>query len=199
MELPTYVKEAVERIKFANETTHSVDGFIIKLESAVSHILEYGSENDLELFFDILVDKGLLNRLSCYKEDLEQVLSSPRHPLIRKYSSLLYNALERAPCVEGFKYIIPPPSYSAKQISWGRRYRDERQRREVIPLRKRSTLINLTVEDIIAIFLLVFIISLLVYSIYTAVIMLATSFILNGLFFNIPTLFTISVLKDSDQ
>ncbi len=124
MRYDRYIDEAVEIVRFAYQTARSVDGFIIKLETAIAHILKHGSEADLKRFFDIITSEGLLNRLACSKDELDRILTSPRHALLNKYSYMLYDALDKAICTQPYEYIIPPPSRSAGQMSWGRGYRD---------------------------------------------------------------------------
>ncbi len=168
MDLPTYIKEAIDIVRFALETSRSVDGFIIKLESAVSHILQYGREEDVNIFFDILVEEGLLNKLACNKDELDIVLSSPRHSLMRRYSKILYEALDKSICVGGFKHIIPPPSHAAGQIAWGSEYRDKPSKSITHKLSLKRVAKTHRLKKIIALSTILLIILLILYSAYNA-------------------------------
>ena len=190
MENSTYIREAIEIVRFGLETARSVDGFIIKLESAIAHILEYGNEEDIKLFFSILVKEGLLNRLACNRDDLETILSSPRHTLMRRYSDMLYDALDRSTCTDGFKYVIPQPSRAAGQISWGSEYRDlSFTKRHLIIYRKildKCGLRNILVAITILIILL-----LILYSAYQASLHLVIS--------SISTIIPIRIINEGEM
>ena len=172
MDYPPYITEAVEIVRFGLETARSVDGFIIKLESAISHILRYGSDNDVKFFFEILVDEGLLNKLACHKDDIQSVLSSPRHSLMRRYSEILYDALDKSTCVGGYRYIIPPPSRAAGQIAWNEEYRDVdivTMRTKILGIFKGRSLLQMLTTVILIIILL-----LILFSAYNAYILMHT-------------------------
>lgn len=166
MKYPQYIKEAIKIVKFGFETSRSVDGFLIKLESAISHIIENGDKNDVEFFLDILVEQGLLNKLACNKDDVKKILESPRHSLLKNYSALLYNALDKSFCISGYRYIIPPPSQTAGHISWGADYRDAGNESSYFTYRKKN-LITLFKKYLIY-FILLGILILLLYSGYLA-------------------------------
>jgi|GEM_PF-4013609 hypothetical protein len=175
MDYPSYIIEAVEIVRFGLDTTRSVDGFIIKLESAITHILRYGSDNDVKIFFDLLVDKGLLNKLACHKDDIQTVLSSPRHSLMRRYSEILHDALDKSICIGGYQYVIPPPSRSAGQISWSEEYRDVSKvtiRTKIFSISRGQSLLHL-----LATVTLIIILLLLLYSAYNAYTLLQAIFV----------------------
>ena len=172
MDYPSYITEAVEIVRFGLDTTRSVDGFIIKLESAISHILRYGSDNDIKIFFDLLVDKGLLNKLACHKDDIQTVLSSPRHSLIRQYSEILYDALDRSICIGGYRYIIPPPSRTAGQISWNEEYRDVSK--VTVYTKIRNAFKGRSLLQVFTALVLIIILLLILYSAYNAYTLLHT-------------------------
>ena len=171
MKYPQYIKEAIEVVKFGFETSRSVDGFLIKLESAISYIIENGDKNDVKSFLDILVEQGLLNKLSCNKDDVKKILESPRHSLLKNYSSLLYDALDKSLCIDGYRYIVPPPSQTAGHISWGATYRDAENKLLHLPYKKKS--LNLLFKKYLIYLILIGILSLLLYSGYLAYINLS--------------------------
>ena len=175
MDYPSYIIEAVEIVRFGLDTARSVDGFIIKLESAISHILRYGSDKDVKIFFDILVDKGLLNKLACHKDDIQTVLSSPRHSLMRRYSEILYEALDKSICIGGYRYIVPPPSRTAGQISWNEEYREASK--VTMGTKILNTFKGRSLLQVLATVILIMILLLILYSAYNAYIFLHIIFI----------------------
>ncbi len=163
MKTPKYINEAVKIVRFGYETSRSVDGFLIKLESAFSHILENGDANDIKSFMEILVKEGLLNKLACNKDDVKKILSSPRHTLLKKHSTLLYNALDKSICIGGYRYVIPPPSQTAGHMAWGARYRDTETTTVIY---KKS--FSRWIRKYLVYFILISILILLLYSAYLA-------------------------------
>ena len=166
MKYPQYMKEAIKVVKFGFETSRSVDGFLIKLESAISHIIENGGKNNVKSFLDILVEQGLLSKLACNKDDVKKILDSPRHSLLKNYSTLLYNALDKSLCIGGYRYVVPPPSQTAGHISWGATYRDSENRPLHFTYRKKS--LGVFFKNYIVYLILIGILLLLLYSGYLA-------------------------------
>jgi len=128
------IDDAVRYIRQAYDFIHSLDGYMIKLDTAIGLVLEE-DENLIESFFYRLKKEGLLDRVSCHKDDLDNVISRSRFPNIYKYIDVLKKVLEDTPCVEPFRVKVPQPSRQANQMAWGREYRDIKiKRRRAIKL-----------------------------------------------------------------
>ncbi len=133
------LEEAIEYIRQAHELTYSLDGFLIKLDTAIE-MVEEEDPSLVPTFFESLRLRGLLDRLACHKEDLGRVVTRSRFPTVYRYMDQLRAELEKAPCIEPFTVTVPQPSRQAEQISWGREFRDVERRR--IPVRPRGRIIK---------------------------------------------------------
>jgi len=129
-------EEAINYVKQANDLIYSVDGFLIKLDTAIEMV----EEEDPKLvadFIEALRLRGLLDRLACHKKDLDSLVVKSRFPSVYKYIDILRAELEKAPCIEPFSVTVPKPSRQASQISWGKEFRDVRRERGLIKHRGR--------------------------------------------------------------
>jgi len=62
------VEEAIEYIRQAHELTYSLDGFLIKLDTAIE-MVEEEDPSLVPVFFESLRLRGLLDRLACHKDE----------------------------------------------------------------------------------------------------------------------------------
>jgi len=130
------IDEAVKYLKQAYDFIHSLDGYMIKLDTAIGLV----EEDDERLVIDFLYrlkEEGLLDRVSCHKDELESVVSRSRFPHVYKHMDILKRVLEETPCIEPFRIKVPQPSKQANQLAWGREYRD-------INIRKKKRFVRIS-------------------------------------------------------
>ncbi len=130
-------EEAINYVRQANELIYSVDGFLIKLDTAIEMV----EEEDPHLvpdFLEALRLRGLLDRLACHRDEIDKLVVKSRFPSVYRYLDVLKAELEKAPCIEPFSVTVPKPSRTADQISWGKGFRDEEiKRRRLVKPRGR--------------------------------------------------------------
>ena len=122
------VENAVRYLRQAYDFIHSLDGYMIKLDTAIGLVIEE-DETLVKDFLFRLKEEGLLDRVACHKDELDTVVTKSRFPNVYKYLDLIIQVLEETPCIEPFRVKVPQPSRQANQLSWGREYRDIKVRR----------------------------------------------------------------------
>lgn len=146
-EYPSYVEDALRMVQLGYEVARSVDGFLTKLETAIAYILDNDQRADVKAFLALLKERGFLDKLACHRDELEELLSSPRHSILRGYRELLYEVLKDVRCAEGYRYLMLPQSKEAGQVSVSGVYRDVAQRRPRLP--SKGALLNRRVTRLI--------------------------------------------------
>lgn len=126
------IDEAVKYLKQAYDFIHSLDGYMIKLDTAIGLVSEE-DESLVEEFLYRLKEEGLLDRVSCHKDELDTIVVKSRFPHVYRHLDTLIKVLEDTPCIEPFKIKVPQPSKQANQMAWGREYRDIKFRRRKLP------------------------------------------------------------------
>ncbi len=130
------IDEAVRYLKQAYDFIHSLDGYMIKLDTAIGLVTEE-DESLVEEFFYRLKEEGLLDRVSCHKDDLDTVVTKSRFPHVYRHMDILKKVLDETPCIEPFRVKVPQPSKQANQLAWGREYRD-------IKIKKRARFVRIS-------------------------------------------------------
>ena len=126
------VDEAVRYLQQAYDFVHSLDGYLIKLDTALDIVIDDDPELVSE-FLQKIKEKGLLNKVACHKDDLDTVVTKSRFPNVYKYLDEIMDIINDLECEEPFSIKVPQPSRQANQMAWGREYRD-------VKIRKRRTI-----------------------------------------------------------